>query len=426
MKTLPRIELLTLGDELLLGTKKNAHLKYVGEALASRGLTLARNTVVQDKSQEIESAFKNTWERADIVIMTGGLGTTRINNTREAVAKVLGIALEFLPEVEKKILDCLKTAGLEMDERHKRQCFKLEGSELLENKYGTAHGIWLEHQGKLLIMLPGMASEMTPMFEDAVIPRLAEKGLLQEGSAYFQVRTIGLTETQMEALLEPILKKHGGLDVGYCLHQGIIDIRLRPGKTDYDQEQLQAIGKECSTALGDNFFSYGQENLAQGIFEQLRALEKTLAIAESCTGGKLSDAFTNIPGVSKVFAGGAVVYNNEAKVSVLGVPEELIAQHGAVSAEVAVAMATEVAEKFSADYGLSVTGFAGPGGGDDNNPVGTIYIGYHSPSGVWANKVMYPGQREAVKIRAVNAALDWMRRKLKYEKVDDLISNLEH
>ena len=165
--------------------------------------------------------------------------------------------------------------------------------------------------------------------------------------------------------------------------------------------------------------------LAQRVGDILQTQRLKLATAESCTGGKLADTFTNIPGASTVFSGGAVCYSNEAKVHILDIPHELIEQHGAVSEEVAIAMATSVAEQFSADYGISVTGFAGPGGGTADNPIGTVYIGYHSPSGVWAKKMVYPGQREAIKVRAVNAAFDWMRRKLNKEKIEDYIKGLD-
>lgn len=421
----PRIELLTLGDELLLGVRENSHLKYLGGQLERHGLSLARNMVVKDDSDEIKSAFANSWDRSNVVITTGGLGAARVNNTREAIADVLQIGLQFVPEVQKTIESDFLSIGRTMGKRFLRQCYKLEGSELLQNNFGTAPGLWLDFEGRILIMLPGMASELRPMFENQVIPRLQDRGLLKPSHAYLQLRTIGIDEARIENLLSPILSQHPGLSVNYCLYQGIIDIRLSSDIVAYSWDDLKKIGSKCRQALGEDFFGYGHDDLPHWIFNQLRAMEKTMAVAESCTGGKLADAFTNIPGASKVFAGGVVCYNNEAKTHILDVPEALIQQHGAVSAEVAVAMATGAAEKFSASYGLSVTGFAGPGGGTAENPVGTIYIGYHSPSGVWAHKVMYPGQREAVKVRAVNAAFDWMRRKLAQDGLEDCLADID-
>lgn len=421
----PRIELLTLGDELLLGVRENTHLYYIGEQLTRYGLTLQRNMVVQDKGEEIQETFSDSWERSDIVITTGGLGAARVNNAREAIAAVLGVGLEFVPEIEGKLEEYFQSLGRKVGKRYLRQCYKLEGSNLLKNDFGIAPGLWFEKDKKILIMLPGMASELKPILENEVIPRLQDEGHLKPCNAYLQLRTIGIDETQLEKLLKPVFDKYPGLGLNYCLYQGIIDVRLNSDAVAYSWNDLKKIGRECRELLGEDFFAYGHDCLVQGIFEQLRALEKTLAIAESCTGGKLADAFTNMAGASKVFQGGVVCYNNEAKIHMLGIPESIIDQHGAVSAETAVAMATAVAEKFSASYGLSITGFAGPGGGDSENPVGTIYIGYHSPSGVWAHKVMYPGQREAVKVRATNAAFDWMRRKLNQDKVEDYMADLD-
>lgn len=420
-----RIELLTLGDELLMGIRENAHLKYIGGQLERYGLILTRNTVVRDDSDEIKTAFADSWERSDILITTGGLAAARVNNTREAIADVLRISLEFVPQVQKTIEEDFLAMGRTMGKRFLRQCYKLEGSEVLPNDFGTAPGIWLEFDGKILIMLPGMASELRPMFENQVIPRLQDKGLLKSYRAYLQLRTIGIDESRIEELLSPVLADYPGLNVSYCLYQGIIDIRLSPDIVAYSWDELKKIGSKCRQVLGEDFFGFGHEDLADGIFNQLSAMEKTFAVAESCTGGKLADAFTNIPGASKVFLGGVVCYSNAAKINLVGVPSALIEQHGAVSAEVAAAMATGVAEKFSSNYGLSITGFAGPGGGTAENPVGTVYIGFHSPAGVCAHKVMYPGQREAIKVRAVNAAFDWMRRKLAQDRLEDYFVDLD-
>lgn len=425
MKKEPRIELLTLGDELLLGIRKNTLLTYIGSELARHGLTLSKSTVVRDNTEEILESFKASWLRSDIVITTGGLGAMRINNTREAVANTLNVGLEFDPEVEASIQLDFDSIGRNMGKRYIRQCYKLEGSELLTNNFGTSPGIWLQKDGKIVIMLPAMPPELKPMFRNEVIPRLQDLGLLKPSNAYYQLRTIGISEEEIEEKLKPIYENNPGIGINFCLAEGIIEVRFSSDAVGYSWDQLKKIGKEASELLGDDCFAYGHETLQQQVFDMLRAMEKKLAVAESCTGGKLADAFTNIPGASKVFSGGVVCYNNEAKIHMLGVPESIIEQHGAVSAETAVAMATAAAEKFSANYGLSVTGFAGPGGGNAENPIGTIYIGYHSPSGVWAQKVMYPGQREAVKIKAVNAAFDWMRRKLNHDKVVDYMADLD-
>ncbi|MGC9450895.1 MAG: nicotinamide-nucleotide amidohydrolase family protein, partial [Oceanipulchritudo sp.] len=211
--------------------------------------------------------------------------------------------------------------------------------------------------------------------------------------------------------------------IAYCAHLGYVDIRLTPIEGGWDPIKVRSLGEACRERLGDGFLGYGTPDVACLILKQLRCLNKSLAVAESCTGGLLASRFTDVPGASKIFKGGVVCYKNEIKENLLGVPEALLKQHGAVSAECAVAMATAVSELMESDYGLSVTGYAGPEAGDE--PAGTIYLGYHSPVGVWSRKVVLPGNRTAVKERAVLSALDFIRRKLEKYKMYDLLESLK-
>ncbi len=424
MSSNPRVELLTLGDELLLGIRANSHLVHIGSELARHGLILRRNVCFQDDVDEIREFFKDSWDKSDIVITTGGLGPTVDDNTREIVAEVLGVKLVFVQEIEDAIRARFKRLGREMSKNNLKQCYLPEGAELLPNPYGTAPGIWMVKDGKYLAMLPGPSSELYPMLNEQVIPRLCAAGLCRQNDAYLQIRTMGVGESGLEERLRPIFDQHAGLGIAYCAHQGMVDVRLSRGKGSYTQTDIQNIAKACQEELGPDFVCYGDTPLPKVIFDHLRAEERTLAVAESCTGGLLANAFTDIPGASKVFAGGIVCYNNDAKMELLGVPEDILAQHGAVSAETAVAMATGAAERLSTDYGLSVTGFAGPSGGTPENPVGTIYIGYHAPCGTWCVRMKYPGERVTIKTRAVNRALDVMRRKLSKYKVEDAMTTL--
>ncbi|MBC2595535.1 competence/damage-inducible protein A [Ruficoccus amylovorans] len=424
MPSNPRVELLNLGDELLLGIRENSHLAHIGRELARHGLHLQRNVCFNDAPEDIRRFFKESWEQSDIVITTGGLGPTSDDNTREAVAEVLGRKLIYSDEIEQAIRARFERLGRTVTPNNLKQCYLPEGAEILPNPNGTAPGIWLKINDKCLAMLPGPSNEMIPMLSDQVIPRLCSEGHCRLDEAYLQIRTMGIGESALENLLMPIFDKHEGLGVAYCAHQGMVDVRLSRGKGDYSRCAIQHIAKECRETLGADFVCYGDDSIAKVIFDHLRADEKTLAVAESCTGGLLSNAFTDIPGASKVFSGGIVCYNNDAKMELLGVPECIIAQHGAVSAETAVAMATGAAERLSTDYALSVTGFAGPSGGTAENPVGTIYIGYHAPCGTWCVRMVYPGERSTVKVRAVMRALDVMRRKLNKYKVEDALQAL--
>ncbi len=408
-----RYELLTLGDELLLGLTANGHLTYVGAQLGKRGVLLQRNVTITDEADAIVEQFRESWARADVVITTGGLGPTCDDRTREAVAAVLGQKLVFEPEIVKAIEARFSRLGRKMTDNNLKQAYRFERGEVLPNAHGTAPGLWVEQDGKVLVMLPGPPNELQPMFAEQVVPRLAQRGLLLDREAYVQIRSAGVGESALEVKLQPIFEKHGdALSIAFCAHQGQVDVRVSSPGGQLSLSRLDDIAAECATLLGEDFMCFGADSMAKVAGDLLRAQELTLAVAETATGGLLASEFAGICGASKFFAGGCVCYSNESKMQLLDVPECLLAQHGAVSAENAVAMAVGAAERLGADYGLAITGFAGPCGGTNENPVGTIFIALHSPHGVWSKKLHHPGPRATVNRRAVNAALDWLRREL--------------
>lgn len=408
-----RYELLTLGDELLLGLTANGHLTFIGAQLGRRGVALQRNVTITDEADAIVKQVRDSWGSADVIITTGGLGPTCDDRTREAVAAVLGQQLVFDPAIEKAITERFANLGRKITANNLKQAYKFERGDVLPNANGTAPGLWVEQDGKILCMLPGPPNELQPMFVEQVLPRLAARGLLLEREAYVQVRTAGIGESSLETRLQPIFDRHpAGLSVAFCAHQGQVDFRLSSPDEKLSQAELEGIAAECVQLLGEDFMCYGHDSMAKVCADMLRAQEKTLAVAETATGGLLANAFTDICGAAKFFAGGVVCYSNDAKMQLLDVPECLLLQHGAVSAENAVAMATGAAETLGADYAMAITGFAGPTGGCGDNPVGTMYVALHAPHGVWSKQLSYPGPRGTVKQRAVNAALDWLRREL--------------
>ena len=418
-----RVETITLGDELLLGIRENAHLTYLGSQLAHHGIEPAANLVIRDQPDDIKLFFKDSWERSELVITTGGLGPTSDDLTRETIAEVLGEKMIYDTNIEDAIRQRFRQLERPIPESNSRQCYRPESAEVLPNPYGTAPGLYLKKDNKILVMLPGPAREMHPMFTDQVVPRLQKEGVFPEIDCYLQLRTAGIGESALAEKVQPMLDGIDGLVVGYCAHAGMVDLRLSSlDANTLSEEQLHEIGESCRKALGEDFVCFGDRTLAGVIFGDLRSLDKTLAVAESCTGGLLSSQFTEVPGISKVFQGGAVCYHNDAKVQVLEVPESMVDQHGAVSEEVAIAMATGACEKYGADYGLSVTGFAGPTGGTQVLPIGTIYLGYASPLGVWAKKLNLRGDRASNRRRAATAALDWMRRKLRKYKLEEVFA----
>lgn len=418
-----KVEVLCIGDELLIGLRDNTHLTFLGELLARHGLEISRSSVFRDEPESIRDCFEESWKRADLIITTGGLGPTADDLTRETIAEALGTQLVHNQQVEDAIRHRFERMGRQMTDNNLRQAMIPDGAELIENHYGTAPGIWFERGGKTLVMLPGPSNELRPMFREQVLPKLATKGFTHERDPYMQMRVFGLGESALATKLDPVFSEYNsGLNVAYCAHSGMVDVRLSQGNGDLDDDAIKAIAERCRDLLGEDFTCFGDYNLPSLVLGHLRKLEKTLAVAESCTGGMMSSVFTDVPGASKVFKGGVVCYANSAKMDMLDVPECIIQQHGAVSAECAAAMATGVAENLGADYGLSITGFAGPGGGTAEHPVGTVFLGYHSPVGVWSRKVVYPGNRLQVKERAVNASLDWLRRKLRNYIVDDMMA----
>ena len=414
-KPAPRYELLTLGDELLLGLTANSHLTWIGAELGRRGIQLARNVTISDEADVIATQFRESWAKADVIITTGGLGPTCDDRTRDVLAKALDQALVFDPVIERAINERFAKFNRKPTANNLKQAYRFERGEVLPNANGTAPGLWVEQDGRVLVMLPGPPNELRPMFTEQVIPRLAKLGLLTEGEAYVQIRSAGVGESALETLFQPIFDRHPGLGIAFCAHLGQVDCRLSSPDGRFSIDFLRGLADECAALLGEDFVTFGNDSMVKVVADHLRAQNRTLAVAESCTGGLLANKFTDVCGAAKFFQGGIVSYSNEAKMLLLDCPECLLSQHGAASEECAVAMATGVAEQLGADYGVAITGFAGPTGGCGENPVGTIYLGLHTPGGTWAKKITYPGPRGAVKERAVTAAIDWLRREVVQE-----------
>ena len=302
-----RYELLTLGDELLLGLTPNGHLTFIGAQLGRRGALLQRNVTITDEVDAIAAQFRESWARADVVITTGGLGPTCDDRTREVIADVLGQKLVFQPAIEQAITERFARFGRKMTANNLKQAYVFEHGEVLANVNGTAPGLWVEQGGRVLVMLPGPPNELQPMFIDQVVPRLAARGLLLEREAYVQLRSAGIGESALETKLQPIFDRCGsGLSVAFCAHQGAVDCRLSSPTGTLTPAQLESAAGECARLLGDDFVCYGHDTLAHVCAELLRAQDKRLAVVETATGGLLANAFTEACGACKFFAGGVV------------------------------------------------------------------------------------------------------------------------
>jgi nicotinamide-nucleotide amidase len=405
-------EVINTGSELLLGLVTNTHLGYLAGELAPCGITVARQVCVPD-GPPIREALAAALDRADVVFTTGGLGPTTDDLTREAAAELLGLPL--LPDegILSGIRERFARRGLPMADRVARQAMVPVGTEVLPNPNGTAPGLYFppgvlgSRRARHLFLLPGPPRELRPMLQDYVLPKLRAilpASSMRERRIY---RLTGIGESQVEERIGQKLEERGDLEVGYCARPSEVDFRLigPPGPLAQVEPDIRAV-------LGEWIYSEG-ESLEAAIVRLLAERHLTLATAESCTGGSLAGRITNVAGASDVFLAGYVTYANEAKENTLGVPSDLLAAHGAVSEPVAAAMAEGARRVSGAKFALSTTGIAGPGGGTESKPVGTVYLGLASeghPTVV--RRCYFPLDRVTFKHMTSSAALDLLRRQV--------------
>lgn len=405
------VEVLNTGTELLLGDVVNTHAAWFGKQLFPLGLRISRQTTAPD-GESIGEVLSECFGRADIVLVTGGLGPTTDDITRETVAELLGIKLVADEETRRRIEAMVAELGFTMRERMLRQAMVPEGAVVLPNNNGSAPGLYLpmrpSPRSPHLFLLPGPPRELQPMFAESVLPVLRKLcGNLppHECRVY---RIVGLGESTVEEVVGLGLEMRGDLEVGYCARPNEVDLRLIGAR-----ETLEKVEPEILRTMGSHLFSQKGENLEEWVVAKLRELHLKIATAESCSGGLLAHRLTNIPGASEVFTHGFVTYSNEAKTSELRVPSPLIEKHGAVSEPVAVAMAIGALEKSGADYALSLTGIAGPGGGSDEKPAGLVFIALaRRGKPTLCKKFHFPRDRETFKQIATQTALDMLRHEL--------------
>jgi len=405
-----RLELLNTGTELLLGSVINTHVKFLAEALFPIGLRISRQVTVPD-GDAIHDAVIETFGRTDVLLITGGLGPTTDDITREIVSGLLGLELIEDAEVWRQIEERFARRQLCMSPRNRRQAMRPEPATVLWNPHGTAPGLYVPPlPGKSsphIFVLPGPPRELRPMVEDYVVPML-RKLVGQSAISEMRVfRTAGLGESFVEEKVgEQLLGL--GVELGYCARPGEVDIRVIG-----TAEQLGLASEIIRNVLSTSIVSDDQRSLEAVIVEALASRGETLATAESCTGGAIAHRITNVPGASAVFLEGFVTYANNAKLRVLGVPKEDLEKYGAVSESVAAAMAEGGRKAAASDYALATTGIAGPTGGSEGKPVGTVFIALASkdhPTRV--EKHFFPTDRERFKELVSQTALDLLRRNL--------------
>lgn len=406
-----KIEILNTGSELLLGQVTNTHVNYFGRQLARLGLRIDRQTTVPD-GEPIRASLGECLDRAGIVIMTGGLGPTSDDITRDLVAAHFGLPLDHHPDIEETILAYFKRRNLTAPDSIRVQAMVPRGATVLPNRHGTAPGFHLERDGRHVFCLPGPPRELYPMFEREVFPRLQS---FLPGARPLLMKTLrvqGLGESRVQEMVEARLRSLGDIEIGYCARPGEVDLRLIAQEAGLlDRATVLAGG-----LLGDSVYAFDEETMEQKVVHLATERHVLLATAESCTGGLTAHRITNVPGASKVLDRAWVTYSNESKTDLLGVPAELVASHGAVSAPVAESMARGAIERSRATIAVSLTGVAGPGPGTPDKPAGLVFIGLavKRKTGLELTvheKRLVP-ERETFKTMASQAALDLVRRGL--------------
>jgi nicotinamide-nucleotide amidase len=406
-------EIIAVGSELLTPFRADTNSLYLTEQLNNLGIDVKLKAVVGDELERMVDCIRGAVGRADVVIATGGLGPTEDDLTREAFAEVLGRKLIRSEDILEGLRQRFARYGFKMTPNNERQADVIEGAEVLRNARGSAPGMFVDNGSTLMIMLPGPPREMTTMFEQEVLPRLRER---HQGffMARRQLRVSGLTESAMDDMIAPIYKPYANPTTTILSGLTGLEVHLTAVSSTADEAQqlVSELSARIEEALGENVFSRNGDALEQVVGQLFTTKGLTLALAESCTGGLMAKRLTDIPGSSRYFLSGVVAYANQAKIDLLGVPADLIETHGAVSAEVAEAMAQGIRQKTGADVGLAVTGIAGPDGGTPEKPVGLVYVGLAYGDQVEHRKWQIPGDRERVRELTTTLALDWLRRKI--------------
>ncbi len=407
------IELVTIGTELLLGLTVDTNGAEIARALSALGIRVTRRSAVADRADEIRPAIAEALRRTGAVITTGGLGPTRDDITKLTVAELFGVPLDFDPVVWEHLLERFRRFGRAPAASNRTQAEVPQGATVLTNQWGTAPGLWLAGTPGLVIMLPGVPLEMRMLLEHEVVPRLASRG----GDRVIRsrvVRTTGIPESTLAERMGEIEREIAPLTLAYL--PGVEGVDLRLSAWDFAPEEadrrLGAAAELLAARSGGHSYGEGETDLAAVVLRLARQRGWSLGTAESCTGGLLGGRLTEVSGSSEVYQGGVVAYSNELKTALLGVSPDLIEAHGAVSEAVVRAMADGAVARLGVDAAVAVTGIAGPGGGTEAKPVGTVWLGLASPEGVEARRIVVGGTRHEIRERATQAALFLLHRRL--------------
>ncbi len=400
-----------IGNEIMLGHINNTNAQYASENLSGIGIKTTKHLSISDNPDVIISCIKKSLRDADIVIVTGGLGPTVDDLTLDCISKALDRKLIFNNKVANHIKEHFKKRGLKMPKNNLRQAFVPKGAIPILNNIGTAPGLIIPTDGKVLVALPGVPFELYPMFDNKVLPYLKKRFNPGKTIKSRVIKITGLPESRVNEKVEDILKLGGNVEMGIYPHPEEITVKITVTEKNAKSANaiIKKIERRIKSRLGKHIFGYDDETLEEIVGGLLLKKKKTLAIAESCTGGLLANRVTNVPGSSKYFLMGVVAYSNASKNKILSVRQETIKKYGAVSKEVTSLMAKNVRLSSGADIGIGISGIAGPGGGSRKKPVGLVYVALSTKKKTVSREFRFLGQREIIKQKATQAALNMLR-----------------
>lgn len=415
-----RYNIIAVGSELTLGLSINTNAPFIAKRLGQEGYSCNYQVSVPDNIKLISKAISKSLEEADGVIITGGLGPTLDDLTRDAICDAMGCKLEYQPWLAEIIKERYGSRSTPLPEITYRQAYVPSGARPIIPTIGSAPGIILEVDGKFVISLPGVPREMKEMVEAEVVPWLNKRYLVNEAFRIRVLRTTARTEASLQNSVKDIMDSLENVTVGIIASPGEIQLQLLArGQSEAEAEaSIKNAEARFVERLGPIIFGFDDETLEEVVGRLLKQHGLTLSLAESCTGGLTSKKITDVPGSSDYFLGSIVSYSNDAKVNLLNVSEQTLARQGAVSAATALAMAVGARGKFGSDVGLAITGIAGPTGGTPDKPVGLIYIALSHESISYSNKFVFFGSRDIIRLKSANAALDMLR----YHILDNLKS----
>ncbi|MGA2268100.1 MAG: competence/damage-inducible protein A [Bryobacteraceae bacterium] len=406
-------EIIAVGSEMLTPERVDTNSLHLTGELNNLGVEVVAKCVVGDDRDRLAGAVRQALARSQIVILSGGLGPTEDDVTREAVAQALDRKLVFHPEIAEALERRFARAKRKMADVNKRQAFVIEGAAILPNDRGTAPGQWVEESGSVVMLLPGPPHELKSMFERQCLPRLTRL-VPEQAIRTVLLRVTGMPESDLDQLIAPVYKKYANPVTTILAASGDLQVHLRARcATETEADALLAeVAAPIELLLGDRVYSRNGDPLEVVVGDLLRQRHATVSVAESCTGGMLGARFTSVPGSSDYFVGGFITYTNAMKVELLGVRPEILEQHGAVSQEAAEAMAAGARGRSGSTYALSVTGVAGPNSGGASEPVGSVYVAIADDAGTHVVHRRFLGDRQRIRVFTVQMALDLLRRRI--------------